>query len=129
VIVVLCNFWLESFTSNEVYVFIPVFTVPFADTDSRDEHFEKHRQEFGVATPEDYERMADDFMAASMNMSLYECRRLNADRVRMHLINTHLGVVKRDGKLRTFCIPKANRIVAAGNATKYCQAECARIDL
>jgi hypothetical protein len=104
--------------------------VPFASVMQRDIHFRRHRHEFGVGTPEDYERLADAFMFGTMNADTRECTRPNGIlRDRMEFVTVHFGVaVVARPELVTFFIPSPNTVARHGGVAQLFADYCAMPD-
>jgi hypothetical protein len=101
--------------------------VPFRDVIDRDEHFDAHRLEFGVNTPEEYEAMADQFLFGPMNIDVHQCVRLNDTTVRLNYVNLYLGVGNANrGIVWTFHVVEQSKIVRAGSPQQYLQEQCRR---
>ena len=107
--------------------------MPFLNANERAIHFSKHGRDFGAATEQDYEQMADAFMRRALSPILQECIRGlgvgEPDRVRLHFDNGHFGVAYRQTILRTFHIKSAAKIRNRGGAANLLRYECARVDL
>jgi hypothetical protein len=93
----------------------------------RDIHFVRHGHEFGLATPEEYERMADLFMLGPMNADTHECPRPNGRlRDRMDFVTVHFGVAEvRKPVINTFYIPKPDTIARHGGVAQLFLDYCA----
>ena len=109
-------------------------TVPFANDYQRSIHFAAHKHEFGVATEEDYERMADAFMAQAANANLYDgtCvtpRRDNGlcDRLRLDNISLWYGVAYGALTVRTLHKRKRKTITRAGGPRAFINAKCLEV--
>lgn len=104
--------------------------VPFANVMKRDIHFRRHGHEFGAATPEEYEQMADAFMLGPMNADTRECRRPNNNlRNRMDFVTVYFGVAEiRRPILATFYIPRPDTVTRHGGVARLFADYCARSD-
>ena len=106
--------------------------MPFSDAYNRAIHFTRHGREFGAATEEDYERMADAFMSRTLSPILQECIRTirsESDRVRLHFDMGHFGVAYRHTILRTFHIKSQAKMRNRGGAANLLAYECRRTDV
>ena len=79
--------------------------MPFVDQAERDDHFVKHGADFGVGTPEDYEALADAFLAGPRGPSTMEYTRSRGDRIRYDTQTDEFGVVSVNGVVRTYFRP------------------------
>jgi hypothetical protein len=104
--------------------------VPFSNVMNRDIHFWRHGWEFGVATAEEYERMADAFMMGQMNADTQECIRPNGNlRDRLDFVTVHFGVAEvRRPVLKTFYIPRPDTISRHGGVAGLFAHYCAMPD-
>lgn len=86
--------------------------MPFANAMELEIHFRKHGRKFGIATKEEYERLADLFMFGQMGPNTRECLRPGgADRLRFDFVTVHFGVASVvPAFVRTF-YPVERRIV------------------
>lgn len=87
--------------------------MPFDPTDRANllQHFQDHGKDFGATTPEEYEAMADRFMARTPIVPpLYECTRPNRMVCRYDSATDEYGVKYSGGYLVTYFKP-----VAAGH--------------
>lgn len=105
--------------------------MPFASQMERDIHFKKHGHKFGVASAEEYEKMADQFMIGSLNPNTRECARPNgADRLRFDLVTLHFGVASTSPNfIRTFYPVERRIVVRHGGPAAYFTYECGRTNL
>jgi hypothetical protein len=96
----------------------------------RDIKFQKHGKEFGLTTPDEYERLADAFMFDAMNVDTHECTRPNGHlRERMDYVTVHFGVAKvARPVLVTFYIPKPETVLRHGGVAGLFADYCARPD-
>jgi pyocin large subunit-like protein len=91
--------------------------VPFDPNDRADllEHFGEHGKDFGAATPEEYEAMADGFMNRQPVIPpLYECIRPNGMICRYDSVTEEYGIKYTWGYIATYFKP-----VAAGHLPKH----------
>lgn len=93
----------------------------------------RHGHEFGAATEEEYEQMADAFMARTLSQVLQECIRhippRDPDRVRLHFDMGHFGVAYRHTILRTYHTKSRAKMVNRGGAAALLAYECRRTDV
>jgi len=104
--------------------------VPFKTVLKRNIHFTRHGHEFGAATPEQYELMADAFMLGPMNADRHECLRPNGRlRDRMDFVTANFGVAEvRQPVINTFYIPKPDTIARHGGVAQLFADYCAMPD-
>jgi hypothetical protein len=101
--------------------------VPFRDIISLEQHFQDHKHEFGVATKEDYEKMADEFMFGNMNPATHQCVRINDVSVRLDFVNRHFGTAEAARRIIwTFHIVTESKITKAGGPMNYLDKQCRR---
>lgn len=79
-------------------------SVPFKHRYDLQRHFARHGQEFGVETADEYERLADAFMAGSLRDGALECFRANGDLVRFDPRTEEFGILVTAGHIATFMI-------------------------
>jgi filamentous hemagglutinin len=77
----------------------------FASDAQRQDHFDRHGSDFGAATPEEYERQADDFLNGPRGDEVLEKVRPNGDIVRYNPTTDEFGVTRADGTIRTYFKP------------------------
>src|SRR5258708_4716897 len=80
--------------------------VPFKHLHDLERHFVRHGKEFGAATADEYEELADTFMTDPLPDDVLECARKNGDRVRFHPKTETFGVLATAGYIATFMIVK-----------------------
>ncbi len=104
--------------------------MPFANAWERDTHFAKHGHEFGVATPLQYEQMADAFMYGPMTAGTHECiRPRGIDRLRFNFGTHHEGVACILPEfLRTFYIVRTKVVTRHGGEAAYFAWDCGRVE-
>jgi hypothetical protein len=104
--------------------------VPFSTVMKRDIHFQRHGHEFGVATPEEYERMADTFMLGPLNSDTRECIRPNGNlRNRMDFVMFHFGAAEVHRPIiATFYIPRPDTVARHGGVAGLFVHYCAMPD-
>jgi hypothetical protein len=104
--------------------------VPFKNALKRDIHFTRHGHEFGAATPEEYELLADAFMLGPMNADTQERLRPNGRlRNRLDFVAVHFGVAEvRRPVINTFYIPRPDTIARHGGAAQLFADYCAMPD-
>ena len=87
-----------------------VFAIPrtrcFENSIKRNEHFGWHYIDFSVRNASAYERMADTFLSAPKSASFFECFRSRGDLVRYDRTTNQLGVISKDGIIRTYYTPR-----------------------
>lgn len=100
--------------------------MPFASAYKLASHFDAHGHEFGAASEEEYERIADAFMSQTLHPNLYGCIRTNADRDRLLLdgIIGYFGIAYGVLTLRTFYTKSQEEIAHAGGAAKFVARKC-----
>lgn len=89
------------------------------------DHFTKHGAEFGAATAQIYEQMADIFFGGPTPATTHECVRSRGDVVRYDTGTDEFGVVDRNGIIRTYFKPDPRRHHKPTNYD-YFLAECQR---
>jgi hypothetical protein len=96
----------------------------------RDIHFKRHGHEFGLRTPDEYERLADAFMFGPMNADTHERMRPNRKlRNRMDFVRVHFGVaVVVNPALVTFYIPRPDTVRRHGGVAQLFDDYCAKPD-
>jgi hypothetical protein len=77
----------------------------------------------------DYERMAEEFMAAPMHPNMFECNRISGtrDRVRLDALTRHFGVAYNVSIIRTYFIRSASEIATRGGPAAFIASECAKV--
>jgi hypothetical protein len=81
-----------------------VSTVPFKHRYDLERHFARHGQEFGTASADEYERLAEAFMRGPLRDGALECSRANGDLVRFDPRTDEFGVIATAGHIMTFMI-------------------------
>ncbi len=76
--------------------------MPFSNARQLNRHFAEHGSEFGAATPQDYEQMADLFLKAPQSLSIRQCRRARGDLIRFDPVSGAYGVLDQNNNVRTF---------------------------
>lgn len=66
------------------------------------EHFERHKHEFGAATADEYEQMADAFWLRPAFPPLFECTRRNGSRCRYDVVTEEYSVMATWNSVLTF---------------------------
>jgi hypothetical protein len=103
--------------------------MPFASLYKRAIHFTRHGAEFGAATPEEYEQMADAFMFGLRDHDTRECFRV-ADKLRFKDSNRYFGVSCVVPEfVRTFYQAPATKVANRGGCGAFFAYECARSNL
>lgn len=94
-------------------------------------HFAKHGREFGLLPGQerDYEQMADALMFGVMAGNIGECiRPNNTDRLRIDRRNIYFGVASIVPQyVRTFYVPKPEKLARHGGQHGFFRFECGRI--
>lgn len=106
--------------------------MPFIDAYARASHFKRHGHEFGAITEEEYEQLADAFMARALSPILQECIRImspDQDRVRLHFDRGNFGVSYGHAVLRTYHVKAQGKIRTRGAAAGLLAYECGRADI
>lgn len=78
--------------------------MPFRDALDCEEHFQDHGTLLNIATVQDYEHAADQFMHGILCNTCYECHRPQGGRVRFDAVSSRYGVVTTYGHIATFMI-------------------------
>ena len=93
------------------------YTCGFVDVTERNEHFDWHirrRAEFPCSSPDEYERMADEFLGAllshPLDSGMWECYRRKSDGtrgdyIRYNDLTGEFGVLSENNVIRTYFIP------------------------
>ena len=108
-------------------------TVPFVSPYLLQIHFEKHRRDFGVATEQEYEQLADRFMSQSANADLFDGVCVNPrpngmyDRMRLHGKTRWYGIAFDVLTVRTFFVKNHRAIRAAGGPRAFVDLQCLEI--
>ncbi len=88
-------------------------------------HFEAHGDDFGAATPEEYEAMADRFMTQPLSSETKECIRPGPPRsiCRYNIKTEEYGVMRVNGWLVTYFRPSVGEHGFASNL-QYFRHRC-----
>jgi pyocin large subunit-like protein len=70
-----------------------------------EEHFDNHKEDFGVATAEEYEIRADLFLGGPRASTALECVRSNGDMIRYVIFTDEFGVMSKAGVILSYYIP------------------------
>ena len=70
-----------------------------------DKHYEKHSNEFGNISKEDYIQRANSLKNAKTNDNIVEFTRSNGDLIKYDKINNEFISIDPNGKIRTFFKP------------------------
>ena len=82
------------------------YTLGFPDKELLAQHFDEHHIEFGVATEDEYELLADTFLGGPLDDGALECiRGSNGDVIRYNRLTDEFGVRGTDGFIRTYFKP------------------------
>jgi pyocin large subunit-like protein len=105
--------------------------MPFANPLERATHFLRHGAQFGCATEDEYEELAEDFLFGAMDAGTKECvRPKGKDRLRFRGINRNFGVAcVQPAFVRTFYRVRLLKIQRHGGPDAFFADECARINL
>jgi hypothetical protein len=103
-------------------------TVPFLNPVLRQIHFQKHGHKFGASDEFHYERMADAFMNAPMQLGMHEgtVKRQNGvvDRLRLQEVTLYYGVIYNVSVVRSFYPRHPREITSHGGAAGFIVAKC-----
>lgn len=77
----------------------------FVSISQRRSHFTKHGAEVGASDPEEYERLADEFLGSAKPSGIQECKRRKGEVVRYDPQTEMFGVVDAGGVIRTYFKP------------------------
>lgn len=80
-------------------------TCGFVSTGQKLKHYEQHGQDFGANSPEEYARMAAEFLTGTSPNHVLECIRSQGDAVRFDPTTDAYGVLDANGVIRTFFKP------------------------
>ena len=80
--------------------------MPFKHSYDLKRHFVRHGAEFGAASADEYEKLADAFMKDPCPRDVLECIRTNGDRVRFDPKTATFAILTTAGHLATFMIVK-----------------------
>jgi hypothetical protein len=105
--------------------------MPFANPLEIATHFVRHGAEFGCATEDEYEVLAEQFLFGPMDARTRQCVRANGnDRLRFRAISRDFGVAcVKPAFTRTFYKVSLLKIQRRGGPDAFFGYECARIDL
>lgn len=78
--------------------------VPFKHRYALERHFVRHREEFGAATADEYERLADAFMTEPLRDGALECTHRDGGIARFDPGTNEFGVLTAEGDISTFMI-------------------------
>ena len=106
------------------------------------DHFLKHGSDFGAATADDYETLADQFLGGPLGSGVHECTRVrDQDSLRLSLLDEMFGALTANGMIRTLFKPRlcasfpanqrammryAKRCHPYATNLVYFQSECAK---
>lgn len=97
------------------------YTRGFANRSLLADHFQRHGAEFGAATMEEYEALADSFCGGPMDAHTKECvRTRDMATLRYNTASHDYGVLRNDNHIRTYF--KLTQI----NNLAYFQSDCAK---
>jgi pyocin large subunit-like protein len=84
-------------------------------------HWGDHWDDFAVANAVRYEHLADRFLSGPKVASYFECNRSRGDLVRYNPSTNELGVISKDGIIRTYFKPvRCASLPAALSGIKKC---------
>ena len=98
-------------------------------------HYAKHAVEYGEIGPEEYERLASEFLSKPKDQTMRECIRKNGDMLRYDPIGGNFGDLTGGNRIRTFfkpvpCIDLPSGIIRPCHGHRdnlaYFQFECRR---
>lgn len=103
--------------------------MPFENEFERDTHFAKHGHEFGIATAEEYEQVADAFMFGTIEADARECiRPQGTDRLRFGFFTHRLGVACTQPEfIKTFHIVRRRTVLSHRDSAGYFAWQCGRM--
>jgi filamentous hemagglutinin len=105
---------------------VPLLTKGF-DPALLPDHFQRHGADFGAASPQEYEAMADQFLGSPLTPPTQECiRRSNSDILRFDPITNEFGVLSNNGMIRTYYKPNPWNKKKFPTNLAYFSAECAK---
>lgn len=79
--------------------------MPFKNSFARDRHFERHGAEVGAKTADEYEKMAETFMAGPVKPGIRECFRVRDGALaRFSPSTAEFGVASRSGEIYTYML-------------------------
>ena len=89
----------------------------------KDDHFQKHGNDFGAASADEYEAMAIAFLGGSLSATMVECIRRNQDRIRFDKVKFSFGICAKDGYIKTYF--KCNKLIHRQKSHfQYFKGEC-----
>jgi len=105
--------------------------MPFANPLERATHYLRHGAQFGCATEDEYEELAEQFLFGDMDASTRECVRPSGnDRLRFRALNRDFGVAcMKPTFVRTFYKVRFLKIQGHGGPDAFFAHECGRINL
>lgn len=78
--------------------------MPFKHRYSRDNHFERHGDEFSAKTADEYEKMAEKFMYGPLPPGVKECKRTDGVIVRFDPATAAFGTMSKDKRIYTYML-------------------------
>jgi pyocin large subunit-like protein len=84
---------------------MPLLTNGFESIEQRKLHFRKHGDDFRASNPDDYEQMADIFLAGDKREGVYECARACGAIIRYDPSSEAFGVLDANAFIRTYFKP------------------------
>ena len=84
--------------------------MPFETPALLTDHFDKHKDEFGVTTEEEYAALAEAFCYGAINPSVeVHVRTTDGATLRYNNATNELGIIGRDNFIKTYFKPSAGR--------------------
>jgi pyocin large subunit-like protein len=77
----------------------------FSNARQLSRHFAEHGAEFGAATIQDYERLANSFLLGPPSPTMLQCKRQKGDLIRFDTDTGAYGVLDQNSVIRTFFKP------------------------
>lgn len=78
-------------------------------------HFAKHKRDFGVATADEYEQLADEFLGGPLKGTMLEGEAKHGGKIRYDTKDDVFGALTEDGRIKTYFKPKPAEHGAASN--------------
>lgn len=98
--------------------------MPFKHDHALQRHFIRHGEEFQAGTADEYERLADEFLAGPLQVGAMECYRTSGDLVRFDPTTNEFGVLSKNGYVSTYLIHRS--LPGGPTGLQYFQYECGR---
>ena len=84
---------------------MPLSTNGFESIPQLNRHFQEHGDDFSASNPNEYERLADEFLGLPKPTAVHECVRACGAKVRYDPSTDAFGIVDRGGTIRTYFKP------------------------